>query len=489
MRPSSSFGFGFAVLSGVYFLAPGVPVAVGGFVARIIPPAPVNHHQPCHQHHKAWRRRRDEVLLSVQSTKLPEDDVVKEELLEGEYALYLRSENPISTLTWFRGDAASAAKILEERLGRILDQNRWLGGRVVAVNNKAYLTFDSTDESLVNPRNFLTLLQPRQSPIRRRTPLDRLARDCKGLLLKNGPAEPLYKITVVPCRNSPKTHFALLVALSHIVGDGHTYYKLMSMLCGNDDIAPLIYNRITTTAKQQAAAMGQKNYDFFAKPGPAFFINYFCGLVKSRTFGPANQCIFALIDEEGMRNEKRRAAAESGDKFVGVDFVSTNDVLTSWFLRTTQSDVGAMAINFRNRLPNHTDRHAGNYESIIVYAPSDSACPTLIRKSLERYRRTESIRDPLPTFFESLGLSSGLVTNWSSFSKPNIIQGCHEELHIPLYDAAPLIPSGTAVMIVFRAGPKGLGLFMAGSPDALRELGYSRQFRKSPDFLATKPLL
>ena len=417
--------------------------------------------------------------------------VVKEELLEGEFALLVRDENPITTLTWFRGDAEAAATILEERLDKILNKNRWLDGRVTQERNKAFLTFDPAEH--LNSRDFLTTLHPLHSPVRRKTPLDRLARDCKDLLMKNGPTESLFQVTLVPCRSNPKTHFALIVALSHIIADGHTYYKLMSMLCSEHNIedtcVPLIYERITTTPQQQADAMGKKNYDFFAKPGPAFFLNYFGGILSARTIGPVNQCVFALVDDERMQEEKIKAASAtiSGDS--SVDFVSTNDVLTSWFLQETKADVGAMAINFRDRLPDHTDRHAGNYESIIVYSRADSARASLIRKSLENYRRSVSINEPLPTFFESLGLKSGLVTNWSSFAKANAIKGCEEELHIPLYDAIPLVPTGTAVMIAFRAGPKGLGLYIAGSPDVLRGLGYSRQFSKRAPFLSTRPLL
>jgi hypothetical protein len=421
--------------------------------------------------------------------------VVKEELLEGEFALYQRDENPITTLTWFRGNAGEAATILEARLAKMLDQNRWLGGKVIQErnnSNRAFLTFDPSQE--LNHRDFLTSLNPQQSPVRSRTPLDRLARNCKDLMMKNGPTRKLFQVTLVPCRSNPKTHFALIVALSHIVGDGHTYYKLMSMLCSDDEdttIVPLIYERIKSTSKQQALAMGQRNYDFFAKPGPAFFLNYFGGILSARTIGPVNQCVFALVDEVGMQEEKIKqaaAATSDGTNKSSVDFVSTNDVLTSWFLQETKADVGAMAINFRNRLEGHTDDHAGNYESIIVYSPPDSTHPSLIRKSLNSFRRTETINEPLPRFFESLGLKSGLVTNWSSFAQPNIIPGCQEELHIPLYDAIPLVPTGTAVMIVFRAGPKGLGLYIAGSPDVLRGLGYSRQFSKRAPFLSVKPL-
>jgi len=411
-----------------------------------------------------------------------------EELWEGEVALYQRQETPITTLTWFRGDADQAAQILEERLEKILDLNRWLGGRVAQQAGRVYLTFDASQK--LHPRDFLTTIPPQESPLQRRTPLHRLARDAKDLLLKNGPTEPLFRVTLVPCRRHPTTHFALLVALSHVVADGHTYYKLLNMLCSDNDnnIVPLIYQRIKTTAQQQANALGPENYNFFAKPGPAFFVNYAWSSIRARTVGPAPQCVFALVDEERMREEKAKGVVNNNNQSKSVvDFCSTNDVLTSWFLQKTRADVGAMAINFRNRLAGHTDRHAGNYESVILYFRPDSARPSLIRQSLQNYRRTETTR--VPSLLESLGLTNALVTNWSSLAHPNVIRGCREELHIPLYDAGSLVPTDTTVMIIFRAGPKGLGLFLAGTPEVLRSLGYSRQFTQRAPFLSTEPLI
>eukprot|EP00977_Amphora_coffeiformis_P025197 scaffold18592_cov80-Amphora_coffeaeformis.AAC.1 len=73
--------------------------------------------------------------------------------------------------------------------------------------------------------------------------------------------------------------------------------------------------------------MGQRNYDFFARPGPAFFVNFFGGLVKTRTIGPVNQCTFALVDENGMQQEKKRVIVSNNNE-KDVDFVSSNDVLT-----------------------------------------------------------------------------------------------------------------------------------------------------------------
>ena len=60
--------------------------------------------------------------------------------------------------------------------------------------------------------------------------------------------------------------------------------------------------------------------------------------------------------------------------------------------------------------------------------------------------------------------SSAIVTNWASFAKPCIINdSCQEEFHMPLYDLSKLLPSTMAIMVIFRAGPRGLGVYYGGS--------------------------
>jgi len=417
---------------------------------------------------------------------------VKEELLEAEVALYRRGENPITTLTWFRtrgtDDYKRAGQILENRLQKIIEQNPWLAGKVGEERRgKVYLNYDD-DTSKLRARDFLTILDdPSTSPISRRTRLNELARSCSAYVLTKSDKSELLRVAVLPCRTNPQTHFALVVSMSHLVLDGNSYYYIMSMLCSKDDntIVPLIVNRVRNTGELQAAAMGQENYDVFGNTGLSVLLNLGMGYLRSQTFGPANQGVYALVDAERMEQAKKDAADESD-----VDFVSTNDVLTSWFMQNVNSKAaGAMAINWRNRLPGHTELHAGNYENIILYAKADSASPSLIRKSLVAYRRTETINDPAPSFFQAATTPFALVTNWASFSKPNVIEGCQEELHIPLYDPIPLLPTDSAIMIIFRAGPqKGLGLYVASSPDNLRRLGYGRQFSKRAPFLSTKSL-
>ena len=45
--------------------------------------------------------------------------------------------------------------------------------------------------------------------------------------------------------------------------------------------------------------------------------------------------------------------------------------MTSTLFNLDKCDVGMMAINFRNRMKEIDESHAGNYEAVISYQPID----------------------------------------------------------------------------------------------------------------------
>jgi len=418
----------------------------------------------------AWtirRRRRRAIAEQSDWNRIvgaTDHQLVVQELLDIEMALLNRNEPPITTLTWFGGDYIKARSILERRLQLILNANPWLGGRIVKKLGKLYLVYQR--DGKLHQQDFFQTIAPGESRIARDTPLDKLAGQTQNLMLQNGPAQPLLKVSLVPCRDHSHQHFALVVAVSHIAGDGHTFYKIHSMLCSRDDatIVSLVDRRITATEEQQIQLVGRDNYMFLAKPPVGLRVLWFCGFLRGLTIGPQNTSRMVLVDAPQMQLEKERAA-RNNEK---VPFVSTNDILTSWFIQQTNCLFGAMVANLRNRLTGITDRHAGNYECAVLYSRADAASPCQIRQSLWHLDQSHS-RAPLPGFWKlATAKTVAIVTNWSSFATPNDISSeCHEELHLPLYDIRTSTPTTLAVLVIFRSGPRGLGLYMIGTPDKL----------------------
>merc|ERR1711941_263102 len=51
--------------------------------------------------------------------------------------------------------------------------------------------------------------------------------------------EPLMALTVIPDAHSPGDTFAVVFSVSHILCDGHTYYKVLSMFSSNSQVIAL----------------------------------------------------------------------------------------------------------------------------------------------------------------------------------------------------------------------------------------------------------
>jgi len=327
--------------------------------------------------------------------------------------------------------------------------------------------------------DYILIQDSTSSLLSRSTPVEQMFTKCRHLFLKNGVDQPLIKVTLLPCKDCPDTHFALIVSISHIVADGHTYYALLSQLCSrsSNNIQTLTADRITNTVEQQRAVMGRDNYDEAVKPpGVRSTLNSMWQILKVKIgLSPPTEGMFVLVDSARMAVAKQMAVSGNADN--STKFVSTNDVLTSWLFEKASCNVGSMLINWRNRLEGHTDYHAGNYELGILYRKPDWATPSLIRASLENnFHRAVTTKEPLPGYRKTLALSA----NWSTFAMPNEIEDCQEELHIPLVETETW-PPNIILMIIFRAFEGQLGVYFQGPPNKLDGL-------HSPPFLMEERL-
>jgi hypothetical protein len=420
-----------------------------------------------------WRKsKRDDSLIVENKGAIN----TTHKLLDYEKGLYLQDGRPITTLTWFRGDYRKAASILKERGALILEKNPWLGGRVLKIDGKLSLSYNNNNSNNYNfVQDHFCLIEPDESPLSRDIPIGSLGKAFKSLFLTNGPSKPLFRVTIVPCQNDSSDTFAVVVAVSHVVADGYTFYRIHNMLCSSTDevIVSLLPERIETTVEQQRVALGKPEAGYGVSIG--LMISMLRGLFVTMTVGPAAEGQFRMVDATKMSEVKKEAAKASG-----IPFVSANDVVTSWFLQNCKCEYGFMILNLRNRIAGHTERHAGNYGNGIFYRRSDSASSGLVRQSLSTLKRTITNDMPMPSFWQSATGSVGMVTNWATFAKPNIIDGCQEDLHVPLYDVVDSIPVSMAILVVFRSGPRGLALYTVGSPDKLECLSTASFFSSDP---------
>lgn len=391
-----------------------------------------------------------------------------------------RGSAPISTITWLEGDIAEVGKVIQQRVREILVANPWLAGKFVSRRGrKNYIAFESTLPETAPLAIAFQIVSAEASSLARSTKVQDVGKICIDgkLILKmhHDWKQPLFMARLVPCADSPTTHFAIVVSMSHVVGDGHTYYTLLNKIRGAQPIASLTVERIANTTQQQESAMGKTESAVLMAPGlistllRGVFQMKFAGLFfGSKKYEVQSRCF--LIDNDQMTTIKQQEA-----KAGNIPFVSSNDVVSSWFCQKTKVENSLMALNFRGRLDGHTDQHAGNYENLIFYRNTtggDSTTPALIRKSLATLKRAVTHETPI-TFGELARGDINMITNWASFHSPNANYGdavANEVLHIPVYDMLAVLPTTMACCVIFQARPNQLAVLIAGTLDKMQGL-------------------
>jgi hypothetical protein len=396
---------------------------------------------------------------------------------------------PVTTVTLYSGTAP--VRFLRHRISLILDKNPWLTSRIIKKSTKngvVAMAYDENDDAGQQVDGHFQVYEPGEVGLSLNMQYTNLVACLRPLqCARSKPAtdanELLFKVAVVPIEESTDSAvqapmhsnvilpgFALVVSMNHTVGDGHTYYSLYGMLDGDQEVEALDPVRAAGFEEAKTQIVGEKENAMFSSAayGLGIMGTYLLGKLTGRE--PQNICVHT-IDSAWIAQEKDKAAREAK-----VPFVSSNDVLTSWFFREMQCDINIMVANFRSRKPailGLTDYHAGNYEANIPYFPGDFDEPALIRQSILdpvnqfRARRAGSPATKIPGFTTLLRNKTAIITNWASFYRDVALhtdpmrektETCKPSLHLPIMEPDGLITSVWHNGIVFcpRAGEIGM---------------------------------
>ena len=149
----------------------------------------------------------------------------------------------ISTVTFFEGRADVAA--IKQRVRAILAANPWLSGRLV-LQQDLYCCYHSTaaaqDDALGSCFTF-----SENAAVRSDTPYNKLIKLLGALLVKKGQAcvdrdEPLFRVHLIVGEEGKE--YALVVSLSHIIGDGSTFYALYGMMSHEEAVQSHLRRRL-----------------------------------------------------------------------------------------------------------------------------------------------------------------------------------------------------------------------------------------------------
>jgi hypothetical protein len=374
----------------------------------------------------------------------------KIELLKVESSSLMLLFSAISTITFYEGNVDNAQSYLFERLKKIVALNRWLEGRLErGSNNKLYLKYtkEKQKHDAIQPKIFQCIEDPQlNESMNYEVVTERLSQ----LVVKEGGKvvgknEPLFRVTMIRISSSK---FALFFSLSHVIADGHTFYSLYSMLCETITPRALIVQRTLDFSQRLETAMkGNDASNWGFSIGMAF------NIMTTMLFSKKPETVLTDLPAEKIAAEKEKYASSSLPSINSnqkPSFVSTNDILTSWYFKLCRCDVGLMAMNFRNRFSDLTDDHAGNYEALIAYQPIDFMSPSLIRQSLPLYHRVNK-HIALPSSWRSLRTKVALLTNWSTFYHEIQIPNSRHLCHFPYDPNQNVVFADTSIIFCPRA--------------------------------------
>ena len=427
-------------------------------------------------------------------------DAAEEEVREplSDMAKMALRANPITTLTFQtvpagQGQGRAVERTLRQRLAAMVAASPWLAGHIDA--ERAELVYRPTPPAPADIHHRMFHASGEEEPsIDRSASLDEMTPALRPHLASTlGMGDSCVKLAWLATQESGR--FVLVFSVSHVLADGSTYYSLLDMLSGASPVRalaaptndPAVFARI-------AEAYSNKVTGIFAQK--AFLLNLLLGkmrgwLVNKRAqpkswlasvpflrLPPEQRSTirYSYVSETYVAEKKAEAEGE-------VPWVSTNDVLSSWFMKAF--DASLMAINFRNRIEGCHENMAGNFEGLISFVgEADAGRPALVRKALlgNRFRRVSDPADPLgdaelvelPEGPGVLGKGLSICSNWATFQKqPSKLPG-RAELHIPFRDADR---GGTFmrnnlhrhICIIFRANER-LAVALIGFPAVLDRL-------------------
>ena len=253
--------------------------------------------------------------------------------------------------------------------------------------------------------------------------------------------------------------FALMLSISHTLVDGYTYYSIYGMLSSSGAPKAMVSTR-EPDFMPQALLRTKENNEFFVSCG------FICNILGHIFCSTKPVIHHRYVSADHIAKVKQQQKETDGC------VISTNDIITSSFFVNSNCDVGFAAVNFRGRIASATAAHAGNYEGTVSYHRADFETPRLIRESIgspvvngkqdgfdikTSFRRVKTNGSPLlPGFFPRKKARIAIITNWCSFFVPVVLDGCEQELHIPILEVG--IPTGLAIIIMYMATPTKMAL-------------------------------
>lgn len=378
--------------------------------------------------------------------------------------------SPASSITFYRGPAPT--EHLHSRVKGILTCNPYLTLRLKKLkrfSSEILAVYDDTHPDIHRVSEHFEVVK--DASITHDIPFTDLMRRVDKYQTKVGKKcinrnEVIFKVTLITIRDN---FYAIVVSLNHMIGDGYTFYKLSSML--STTVTPYSLDALRNQHfKVEVERLLCPHFLSLLK-NPLVAIGF---LYNTIVYSPLKPYVCVVNksfveSEKSSYNQKTICAVNTDSVPTSSPFVSTNDILMSWYVRFSKCTYAGMVVNFRNRLKGYTDTMAGNYTRSVMYCAKDIQSPGDVRESLQHmdapypHQRVGGRSSPntISDALALLTLNFAGATSWASFYEDVTLPVSEVILHLPVMSLANM--GCRSALIIFKCNSKDTAIVYWGT--------------------------
>jgi hypothetical protein len=261
--------------------------------------------------------------------------------------------------------------------------------------------------------------------------------------------KPFLKICII---YSPECQdYYVTICVTHMVGEPNLLYQLWGMLASNAPIVPLWADRHHSYKKHpltalKGAARGKFLYYFFLSQASIFrtlWLGHQHPKDQPQPILHRRYVNMGWVQKQKEAYQRRRSELDGSPSYV-----STQDVLTTWFFSQLRPSCVCVAYSLHDRAEHVTMQHMGNYLEALVLFPDEYSNPGHVRRAVA----TAGEWSPANNRSGHDDSSAGLVTGWHSRFVDVELPRSTRQTHLPLRGAmfTGMIPRVLPCMCVFR---------------------------------------
>ncbi len=279
-------------------------------------------------------------------------------------------------------------------------------------------------------------------------------------------SKPFVKICIV---YSPECHdYYVTVCVTHMVGEPNMLYQLWGMLAPNAPIVPLWVDRHHSYKKHpltalKGAARGKFLYYFLLSQASIF--RTLCFGHQHPKDQPQPIMHRRYVNMEWVQSQKEAYQRRRSELDGLPSYVSTQDVLTTWFFSQMKPSCVCVAYSLHDRAEHVTMQHMGNYLEALVLFPDEYSNPGHVRRAVA----TAGEWAPDHNRSGRNDYSAGLVTGWHSRYVDLELPRSTRQTHLPLRGAmfTEMIPRVLPCMCLFRTSRDQFAVVTLSQEDLL----------------------